>query len=530
MGVVTENEPTPEDTAEAAAHEQAPDNTVPAVPRVPPLPEGVMDSELYSLTMTVVAQMDAMVTKYLAEDGYKYVPYRNTRTVKAFDSGWPNVGMDEKDESRVAHRDLFAHKTSSIDPFAYDDIPGMPALKEYVTTTESVTERVRPQNAAGTLPADLSDQLMETTIVLFVASIYDRAMALGFKVDAPAVADLYMQREKAWLAPTLEYQLVAPLVLTDIDILDEALQVDADTRLERLTDDDLRRMSEVDRFKVMSPLADAAKWAVVVDMPPMENIGEGRSLFMPDDPVDTSKIDAVCDAVRIVSQARPGWARIFRRPRDWATGWKDDLPNLNHAFTARRFPSDFESGGWLKKHPCVTSEEAAQLPAIVAALTKGSAQAKLATRRLSMAMLRDAPDDQLIDACIGLEALLGHKGAEISYRVAVRAAALLSSHPDAPRSPEVIFKATRKVYDRRSELVHGSTSNKNASFELTPGKEPMPTHAVAVWLLQDVLHERLTRPGWTVASLDALVLSGLAQADASTQNAADVAGTEPDDT
>jgi Apea-like HEPN len=177
-----------------------------------------------------------------------------------------------------------------------------------------------------------------------------------------------------------------------------------------------------------------------------------------------------------------------------------------------------------------SAEEAAQLPAIVAALTKGSAQAKLATRRLSMAMLRDAPDDQLIDACIGLEALLGHKGAEISYRVAVRAAALLSSHPDAPRSPEVIFKATRKVYDRRSELVHGSTSNKNASFELTPGKEPMPTHAVAVWLLQDVLHERLTRPGWTVASLDALVLSGLTQAGASTQNAADVAGTEPDDT
>jgi len=131
-------------------------------------------------------------------------------------------------------------------------------------------------------------------------------------------------------------------------------------------------------------------------------------------PVDTRGIDTVCDAIRIVSAARPGWARVISRPRDWASHWEDELPNLNHEHTARRYPAYFEDGGWLRQHTGVTAEEAAQLPVVAAALKTSSAQAKLAARRLSMALLRDAPDDQLIDACIGLEALLGQKGAEIS--------------------------------------------------------------------------------------------------------------------
>lgn len=489
---------------------QPPDATPVALP---PMPETVIDPELFRLTMTVVAEMDAMVTEYFARGGDKYTPYREKRQVKAFDSGWPNVYSKERDESRVAPAELFAHKSSVIAPFTYDDIPGMTALKKYVTSTEAVLERVMPQNAAGTLPADLAASLMDTTIVLFPNSIYDRATALGLEMTEPAVAELYVQREKSWLAPTLEYQLVVPLLLTDFDIGDDGLQVDDVTFIERLTDDDLRRISEVDRFTVMTPLADAAKWALVVDMPPMENIGKGRMLFTRDSPIDTRGVEAVCEAIRIVSLARPGWARVFRRPRDWARHWEDHLPNLNHVFTARRYPSSFEDGGWLKEHTGVTAEEAAQLPAVAAALKTANAQAKLASRRLSMALLRDTPDDQLIDACIGLEALLGQKGAEISYRVSVRAAALLASKTDESRNPELTFKLVRKVYDRRSELVHGSTTGKHTMVQPAEDGPEFSTHSVAVWLVREVLHERLVRTDWSVEDLDAMVLKGLAPAN-----------------
>ena len=474
------------------------------------MPEGVIDAELYRLTLTVVVQMDAMVTGYYQGEGHRYVPYREKRQVMAFDSGWPNVWSKEKDETRINRADLFAHKQSVIDPFAYDDIPGMAALKAYVTTTAAIRERVRPNNAGGNLSDELADSLMDTTIVLLPSSIYDRATALGLKMSDPAVGDLYAQRERSWLAPTLEYQLVVPLLLTDIDIPDEGLQIDDVTRIERLTDDDLRRISETDRFTVLAPLADAAKWAVVSDVPPMENLGDGRMLFTRDAPIDTRGAETVCDAIRIVSLARPGWARVFRRPRDWARHWEDNLPNLTHVFTARRYPSYFEEAGWLKSHTGVTAEEAARLPAIVAALKDASAQAKLASRRLSMALLRDTPDDQLIDACIGLEALLGQKGAEISYRVAVRACALLATKSDEPRDPELTFKLTRKVYERRSELVHGSTSGKHANVQPNGASGPFSTHSVAVWLVREVLLERLLRPDWTVEDLDLLVLKGLA--------------------
>lgn len=484
-------------------------------PALPEIPDGVVDPELYRLTMTVVAQMDTMATEYYQGEGHRYTPYRQKRQVKAFQSGWPHVWSKEKDETRVDLADLFAHKASVIHPFAYDDIPGMAALREYVATTEAVRDRARPQSAAGNLSDEIADSLMYTTIVLLPNSIYDRATALRLEMTNPEVGNLYVQREKSWLAPTLEYQLVVPLLLTDIDICDEGLQIDDTARIERLTDDDLRRITEVDQFAVMSPLADAARWAVVMDMPPMENLGDGRMLFTRDAPIDTRGVEAVCDAIRIVSLARSGWARVFQRPRDWARHWEDDLPNLDHVFTARRYPAYFEEGGWLKSHTGVTAEEAARLPAIAAALKTASAQAKLASRRLSMALLRDTSDDQLIDACIGIEALLGQKGAEISYRVAVRASALLATKAHDPRSPELTFKLARKVYDRRSELVHGSASGKHADVQPYGDDRTFSTHSVAVWLVREVLLERLLRPDWTVDDLDILVLKGLAPENSS---------------
>jgi hypothetical protein len=54
----------------------------------------------------------------------------------------------------------------------------------------------------------------------------------------------------------------------------------------------------------------------------------------------------------------------------------------------------------------------------------------------------------------------------------------------------------------------------------------MPTHFVAVWLLQDVLHERLTRPDWRVEDLDALVLAGLAPPDPTALDAGGDAASE----
>jgi hypothetical protein len=334
-------------------------------------------------------------------------------------------------------------------------------------------------------------------------------MALGLTVDNPAVADMYRSREMSWLAPELPYELVVPLLLTDLEI-DSPFEIDGEARFEALTDDDRRAMAvDYDLSGVPKPVALAAKYALVVTMPPMANVGETARVFLPDPVPDLTKVRAVCEALRIASTSSIGWARVFRRPLGWTDGWTDDLPVFSIVHAAREYPSTFDNYGWLKDGGNVTKAELAKLVGVVAAMTAASSKARLAARRLSMADVRDSADDQLVDACIGLEALLGQEGAELSYRISVRAAALLSSRKVEPLNAAGVFKMVRKVYNRRSELVHGSTSGRHEFFVFDNGTK-IPTHHLAVFLLRAVLVERLLRDdGWTVDNLDAVVLERL---------------------
>lgn len=497
----------PEETAEYAASSESSQD----VPSPWPEPEGVIDATLFQLTMNVVSHMDALAAAHLSQEGYKWVPNRSTYSVTTRkDVGWPTVGPKVKDEETVSHGELFAAKASSIQPFQYDQIPAMNALEEYVRASETLLDRLHDeleeQIGTGT---EFAEMMVQHRIHSLPASIYDRAMALGLAVDDPAVGDLYLERERSWLAPELPYEYVIPLVVTHIDVDHSAgLVIDDRTRVVRLTEDELRRMTQpYETASVPSNLANAAWWALVIDMPPLKNPGEGRRLYVAD-PVDTEVIEAACDALRVVSNVKTGWARVFRRPLGWATIWHHALPNLQHLYTARRYPAEFDDRAWLKESRPITAEEAALVPAAAKALKEAKPQTLLAMRRLSLALVRDAPDDQLIDACIGLEALLGQVDAELSYRIALRASALLATKATEPRNPPAVFKMTRAVYNRRSELVHGSTKDKNSVFRNEGGKT-FSMNFVATFLLREVLHERLLRPDWTVEDLDRQVLTAL---------------------
>jgi hypothetical protein len=476
------------------------------------VPKGVLDPVLYQLVTAVVAELDEVAAAYLAQDGYKYVPKRQTQKVDKFDSGWPNVSSYKSDTEMPAYGKLFAETEQTLQPLAYEGLTSMPALFAYVESNPDLYASLQMPNSEGK-HTDVAESMYRYMVTELPCSIYDRAMALGLPLDSPAVADLYKARETSWLAKELPYELVVPLLLTDLQI-DDTFHIDADARFEKLSDEDLRAMFvDYDLSGVPQPLALAAKHALVVKMPPLTNTGEPAMVFLPDpdtDP-DLTKVRFVCEALRIVSSARVGWARMFRRPLGWTHSWKDALPVFSIQHTSREYPAAFDNYGWLKTGDAVATDELDKLPAVFAAMANASAKAKLAARRLSMADVRDDADDQLVDACIGLEALLGQEGAELSYRVAVRAAALLSSKKDKPIDAGVVFDLARKVYNRRSELVHGSVSGKHESFTFPDGTT-MATHYLAAFLLREVLLERLLRvDNWKVEDLDALVLQKLNQ-------------------
>jgi hypothetical protein len=142
---------------------------------------------------------------YLSREGIQVRAEPGDRSVTAYDSGWPNVGLKTKYESTVAHGDLFAHKRDSIHPFEYNDMEAMHALDKYVRETPALLERVRVPAGDGVIGEEVAEMMPRHGIAVLPASIYDRAMALGLDIDDPVVADPYMQREKSWLATELPY-------------------------------------------------------------------------------------------------------------------------------------------------------------------------------------------------------------------------------------------------------------------------------------------------------------------------------------
>jgi len=72
-------------------------------------------------------------------------------------------------------------------------------------------------------------------------------------------------------------------------------------------------------------------------------------------------------------------------------------------------------------------------------------------RRFNQAYARENDEDKIIDLTIALESsLLFEVDSELSYRIAVRGAALLNKK----RNPEETYEILRKLYDTRSKIVH----------------------------------------------------------------------------
>lgn len=102
---------------------------------------------------------------------------------------------------------------------------------------------------------------------------------------------------------------------------------------------------------------------------------------------------------------------------------------------------------------------------------------KVALRRLSLGIERKNLEDKLIDYMIGLEALyLPDGNAELSFRLSVRAAFLLSSKIKRKNT----YNFLRKIYDIRSSIVHGNKYELN--IEDIKELEELLRKSVILWI------------------------------------------------
>lgn len=464
-----------------------------------------LDSELFTYAMAAVDGVARVVDAHL-ETG-AWVPRAHTPILGQFDSGWPNLrpSVSHSDSDPVDATRLFSVKAGPQHPFGYRDVPELAQFLDYVSSRPDLVSRL----SAG--QSEVAQVFTNHRIVDLPLSIFDRGRALGL-TEPTDIHGLYLQRERAWLAPELEVEYVIPLVLTNLE-LDESLVLGPTLRLEPISEaDQLARARDYDIAGVAGPVSGAATHAFVLGGFKNVNPGPGprlqqQAVFVP----DQGLIEMALQALGILCDVPVGYAEILERPLGWADYWRGHLNVLDPVTTMRRYPTAFDDFGWLKTSQIITRATLDQLPVLLMALEKSPKKTQLAARRLSMTAMREDEDDQVIDACIGIEALLGDTNTEVTHRLAQRATAVLATNAQNPADPEMVYKLARAVYALRSALAHGDFGDKKRTFTLTPSGSALRVSKQARWLLAQLLQDQLTRPGgWTPKSLDALILARLA--------------------
>lgn len=458
----------------------------------------------------VTAAVEARAVWDAREHG-GYVPRRDVWVYEENDAGWPaNTRAAHRASDRERPLDwrtiLSVEKPSRTWEVDVSDVPALGAVIDHVAAHETLGVRVSPVPPRPE-HAEASEWMMTVSAIGVVADVLNRAESTGVR-DRVGLAEIYRQLECALLAPELPGDIVIPLMLRRLDIT-EPLQVAAGITLEALTEQEqLARAVTVTLSDVNAYLIAAATHAIVIHDQVLPN-AEGplpRQIAAHSTPPGVEVADLICQALEIVSDLEFGYAQVCVRPHGWADGWTLDLPPWENIATVAGYPRQFDTRrGWLREQPLVTGDMLTDLPAVFAALSATDARAQLAARRLAQASRRGLVDDILIDACIGIEALLGEQHSELSHRMGMRAAAALAPFG---WNPGVTYRALKAVYDYRSKIVHGDDPTKK---HVTVDGQNFTPHRIAVQLLRLLLRAHLaSTPPWRPGDLDDTIFAALA--------------------
>ena len=472
---------------------------------------GVVDKELWERVSAAFPAVNAAIDRHLEAGGW--VPSADVPVLEAFDgSGWPRVqfsfmpcGGEAPDYSR-----LFGPTAGNMTPFAYEDIAELADAIEYVAGRADLVARLDIVPEPVQVPAERAMWFVRLQAAGLVLSVVDRARALGRPYDPGTLLAAYRERERSLLAAELDADLIAPLVLTRLD-LEESLELGDGVRLEKL-DERVQLARARNNYPVEAvplPVVGAATHAIVITCVRIDNTSLATRLWR-DSPstLPFGKLDLAVECLRVVTHAPTGYAHVFLRPVGWADQWTHALPPIVDVGVFRRYPASFDNFAGLKNATAVTAAELAALPEVVKSARNADKATGLALRRLSLAGLRDHDDDTLVDACIGIEALLSDESADLTYKIAIRGAAALGPRWASPLEPQKTFAMLKHVYARRSELVHGTGKDKKASYDLDGDK--IPTSWLAVLLLRRLLRSQLSSDhAWAIKDLDGELLSSL---------------------
>jgi hypothetical protein len=192
---------------------------------------------------------------------------------------------------------------------------------------------------------------------------------------------------------------------------------------------------------------------------PNQNQWQLTNLFSDSSVYPIEIIDKFFASLRILTGFPTGYAQVLMRPVGWAKTFLASLPPIEGT-SIRAYPPRFENHYWnVNNIPAIDFSTATKIVDQfdkLAGIPENSVNAAL--RRLNRCFLRETEEDTVLDATIGLEALLSDdERQEMTHKLAMRIAILSKLSSKFPHSPTEVLKTVKSIYSYRSAVVHGST-------------------------------------------------------------------------
>lgn len=461
-----------------------------------PLP-GPLDDGLWQKAAPAIEQMIAAARQHV--DAGKYCSLDKQPKLDRKDRHWPWLSVDSWSKDRP--RDWSSVFSSRVDTLTipFDALEAVVEYRQYAESREDLRGRLLPV-------AEFEREWLQRLFIDHLTwHVYERAMNLG-ATERSEFLSIYLEAERAVLAPSLSADFVIPLVFAPFP-LDSHIRLDEQTSIRPLTDDEhLARATDFYAGTVPASVINSATHALILEGAQIDNSDpwnramSRRVIEMSELP--TERVERTIRALRVATGQLCGYAQVLLAPHGWSDLWTLDLPVLKTLSTLRAYPPSLDERDHRESVEVMNDDAIALIPQAYAALGKGDKRLNLAARRLDLATHRTDEEDAVIDSTVGLEALIGGDRNEIAHRIATRAAVLLREDYKA----SAIYAMVRRVYDRRSEIVHGSHSAKKATLQL--GDHEMRTAWVASFLLRLIVTEAVKRgEPIDVSALDVQVLT-----------------------
>jgi Apea-like HEPN len=461
--------------------------------------------EIFTLITEVDRQARDALTSFI------WVPRVATIVYEENQFGWPATVRSNTTRPKAGPIDwkaILRYKKSLASELDLGDLPALRQLCTAFVSDPEYAKRFDP--ITRDLEGEMGRRMAETRAIILASEVMSRAEC---DPGAEGLKQAFAQLERGALSPQLSFDVVAPLLLTSIE---GSLDLGGGVTVKPMTEDFQRaRAHDVLGSRINAYLAAAATHAVVLRNQTLDNL-RGASLQviqLNDESLNLDLVDRACQAIEISTKRTTGYGPVYLRPHGWATGWDADLPAIERAMTVHRYPSWFDQPLWNQQRELFRIPDHAEVQVIYKQLIGDNLRARLASERLSRSSRRTETADILLDACIGIEALVGQGRDELVHRMSQRAAVALSAYSGSSRlsNSHAVYSLLKKVYDQRSRLVHGGNlSRDQISFQGTD----FSTVGTARMILRELLRAHvLASPPWSPEALDQILLDALNRPD-----------------